>query len=220
VTHADLVAFLEEQKTALESIAARALDGSDEEGDDSKSNPAAATKAREQLVKVQAMLSWAKAFAPEAAPPLPKRRPGAAQLRALAVRMVATGYSSTEVATHLGVDRRTVNRWRAEPDFVEQLRALHAEADAEVHDLLVAGSIDAMRALRVLMVGPGVSDNARVNAVQLWMELRGKHKNAPVAPPQQQQTLETEEDVEAVLGALPTGLLERHLAGRKRARDL
>jgi len=31
VTHADLVAFLEEQKTALESIAARALDGSDEE---------------------------------------------------------------------------------------------------------------------------------------------------------------------------------------------
>src|SRR5262249_55029362 len=105
-------------------------------------------------------------------------------------------------------------------DFLEALRTLQAEADAEVHDLLVAGSLDAMRALHVLMTGPGVQDNARVNAIQLWMELRGKHKNAPVAPAQQQEELDSEEDVEAVLGAIPTGMLERHLQRRRKERDL
>jgi hypothetical protein len=223
VTHADLIAFLEEQKRAFEAIAAAALGGSggeDDEGSADRPNPAAATKAREQLVKVQAMLSWAQAFAPEPAPALPKRRPGHAQLRVIAVRMVATGYSSTQIATHLGVDRRTVNRWRAEPDFLEALRALQAEANAEVHDLLVAGSLDVIRALQVLATGPGVLDAARVRACQVWMELLGRHKLAPVAPPQQQEALEGEEDVEAVLAAVPTGMLERHLASRKKARDL
>jgi hypothetical protein len=132
--------------------------------------------------------------------------------------MVATGYSSTEIAEHLGVDRRTVNRWRAEPDFQEALRALQAEANAEVHDLLVAGSMDAIRALRVLATGPGVSDSARVNAVPAVDGAARPHKLAPVAPPQQQEELEGEEDVEAVLGAIPTGMLERHLAGAGRRR--
>jgi hypothetical protein len=216
VTHADLVAFLEEQKEEIEAIAAAALATS---GDEARPNPAAAVKAREQLVKVQAMLSWAQAFVRELPPALPKRRPGQAQLRAIAVRMVATGYSSTEIAEHLGVTRQAVNRWRLEPDFIEALRALQAEADAEVHDLLVPGSLDAMRALHVLMTGPGVADHARVSAIQLWMELRGRHKNAPVAPPAQQEELDNEEDLEAVLGAIPTGMLERHLAGRKRAKE-
>ena|GEM_PF-4456547 len=223
MTHADLVTFLEEQKTALEAIAGQALAGSNEGDEDSpagRPNPAAAVKAREQLVKVQAMLSWAQGFQPEPAPTLPKRRPGQAQLRVLAVRMVATGYGSTDVANHLGVDRRTVNRWRTEADFQEQLRALQAEANAEVHDLLVAGSVDVVKALRVLVTGPGVQDHARAKACQLWMELLGRHKLAPVSVPKPTEELEDEEDVEAVLAAVPTGMLERHLEGRRKARDL
>lgn len=224
MNHAELVAFLEEQKRAFEVIAGGALEG--DEGDEEAGrpaiapNPAAAVKAREQLVKVQAMLSWAQAFAPEPPPAVPKRRPGQAGLRAIAVRMVAAGHSSTQIANHLHVDRRTVNRWRVEPDFLEQLRALQTEANAEVHDLLVAGSLDVVRALHVLATGPGVQDTARARACQLWMELLGRHKLAPVVPSQPAEELQGEEDVEAVLGSLPVGLLERHLAGRRKARDL
>jgi hypothetical protein len=221
-TSTEIIAFLKEHKQALEEIAKLAIAESSEEDEDSASQPnhGAAVKAREQILKVEAQLTWAEAFQREPPPALPKRRPGQAQLRVIAVRMVATGYSSTEIGKHLDVDRRTVNRWRTEPAFVEQLRELQAEANAEVHDLLVAGSFDIVRALYALATAPGVSDNARARACQLWMELLGRHKLAPVAPPQQQQTLETEEDVEAVLGAIPVGLLERHLAGRRKARDL
>ena len=61
----------------------------------------------------------------------------------------------------------------------------------------------------------------QIRAAQVFFELLGKHKGAPVAPATKGGEAETEDDVQALLDEIPVEMLERSVARRKpRERDL
>lgn len=207
---ADHIEFLEGQIEELEAIAAAAIDGED-------ANHSAAVKAREQVVKLTAVLSWARKYARPVEPPL-KRRPARAEQRKIAVRLVASGWLSREVAAHVGADVSTINRWRQDPEFAEELRDLQQQAHAAVHDLMVARSADVANALVDLAVGGGTQDMARVHACRVFFELLGRHKGAPVAPAESQGEPETEAELLELLRGVPPSLLEEALKTKSKRR--
>lgn len=156
----------------------------------------------------------------------PKRPPRDTKRRA-ALGLIAGGKSTTEVATELRVNRATVNRWRSDAAFDEELRELQESMADAVHALLSAEQLRVARAIVAMATGvdakgePVKADMAAIKAGQVFFELLGRHKNSPVAPPEKGAEPETEEDVLALLEEMPTGLLERALSARKpKERDL
>lgn len=147
-------------------------------------------------------------------------RSGRQTARDRAVELIVSGRTSSEVAKELGIHRATVNGWRHEPEFAEQLRALQDEIRTGVYDRLVGGADDALSVLRDLMLDEDESGFTRLGAVKLWLELIGLHKQSPAQAPQPTEEVETEADLDAVLDAIPPSILERHLAKRRKERDL
>lgn len=156
----------------------------------------------------------------------PKRPPRDTKRRA-ALALIAGGMSTTEVATELKVNRATVNRWRTDPEFDEELRELQEAQSDAVHALLTAEQLAVARAIVAMATGkdakgePVKADMAAIKAGQVFFELLGRHKNSPVAPPEKGGDAESEEDVLSLLATMPTSFLERALAVRKpKERDL
>jgi hypothetical protein len=206
------IAFLERQVAELEVIAGDAMGGE-------KPQLGAAVSARAKAADLQKKIVQLRTWAARQEPRQRRRKGGRKKDAALA--LVAAGRSSTEVARELGVDRRTVNTWRSDPEFDEALRELQdAQMDA-VHTLLVSRALEVARCLSDVATAPDTSDMARVAAARAFMELLGRHKNDPVKPPTRVADIETEEDLLAALREIPVEVLEESLATRRpRAREL
>jgi hypothetical protein len=209
---ADVRAHLEwltSQVAALESLADKA-----ETGEDPQLGPAVAarTKAAELRKKVEQLREWL------ARRPLAPRSRGKSKA-AQALLLIVAGRSTGEVAHELGVDPRTVRRWRADPDFDEQLRDLQTAQTEALHALLVASQLDVARCLVATATGPDTSDMARVGAARVFFELLGRHKGSPVAPVLHEAEMETEEDVLDALKDIPAAILQRAIDEQTAARE-
>lgn len=140
--------------------------------------------------------------------------------------LLLAGRSASEVAAELRVDRRTVNRWREDPVFDEEFQERQREISDTVHATLVSQSVQVAGTLATIALDDSVDDKghavispmARVNAVRVFFELLGRHKNAPVAKSERGADPETLEDVLEVMAAYPTELLEMALGARQKKR--
>ena len=201
---AERLEFLERQVEELETLATAAAGGDNPQIGAAVS---ARTKAAELQKQIEQLRDWVNR-APS------WKRGKHHNKKPTALVLLAAGRSSTEVATELGVDRRTVNRWRADPAFDESLRDLQrAQADA-VHAFMVANQLEVIRCLAALATGPDTQDMARVHACRVFLETLGRHKGAPVTPPVFEGEIETEEDVAEALRDIPDTLLQRILEQR------
>lgn len=209
----DYHAFLVGQVAELERLASTAATAVPPEVSAAVSARAEAAKLRRKIAQIEIYLARLA--------PTPRHRKGERkQVRALA--LIAAGRSSAEVATELGVNRATVNRWRADPAFAEQLRELQDDQMDAVHAQLVASALGMVRCLIDVATGVDTTDQSRVQAVRVAMELLGRSKESPVAPAAKEGEAESEEDVLDLLGEIPESLLERSLAERRapKVRDL
>lgn len=143
-----------------------------------------------------------------------KSRAGSEPKRHRALQLAIGGSSTTEIAKALSVGRSTVNRWRSDPEFEEELRAHQAETLAALHATLVRYSVEAVRVLREIFIDAEAPASARVTAVRTYFELQGLHKGAPVTPPETETEITSEEDVLSALDQIPEDLLREALTRR------
>jgi hypothetical protein len=147
--------------------------------------------------------------------------PATKQKRTQALELILAGHHDVDIATALGVHRKTIYRWREDPEFAEELEERRTEMRDAVYARLMAMGDDAMTALGDMVRGVNAAgqavkaDMARVKAIQVWSELLGVHKNAPAAPVQRGSEVETEDQLRELLDQVPVGDLEEALA-RKR----
>ena len=207
--------LLERQVEELEALAVAAASGDDPELGAAVS---ARSKAAELSKRVAQLRAWQARQQPELAPPTAPK--GRSSKWGVALVLVAAGRSTTEIARELGVARSTVNRWRAEPEFAEEIAELQQAQTEAVHALLMARQLDVARCLADVATAPDTTDAARVQAARVFFELLGRHKLSPVQAPTSEVGLETEEEVVAVLGQYPPELLEAALAKQRKERDL
>ena len=200
--------FLQRQVASLEALAESSAGG---ESPQSSAAVSARAKAAELQKQIEQLRDWV------GREPSWKRGSGHGK-KPTALILLAAGRSSTEVAAELGVDRRTVNRWRADPEFDEQLRELQAAQSDAVHALMVAEQLEVMRCLVALATGPDTQDMARAVSIRTFFELLGKHKGAPVTPPLLDGEIETEEEVAEAIKDIPDALLRRVLEQRQAER--
>lgn len=198
----DHLGFLDRQVAALEALA-----------DSEDTEPGAVVSARTKAADLQKRVEQIRAWVARQPPAIPKRGRHAAK-KPTALLLLAAGRSTTEVATELDVDRSTVNRWRADPEFDEQLRDLQQSQSDAVHAFMVARQLEVVRCLADLATGPDTQDMARVHAARVFLEVLGKHKNAPVAPAEREGEIETEDDVVEALTDIPDAILQRVLEAR------
>lgn len=196
------VAWLLEQAEKLEALA---NDGSTEDG----ARVSARTNAAKLRDQVQRHRVW-----------LARREPEVTRLpnRQRALLLIASGRSTGEVAAELDVDRRTIQRWRADPEFDEQLRELQSAQTDALHALLMASQLEVARSLIAIATGPDGSDMAKVHAGRVLFEIAGRHKNAPVTPTEREGEIETEQEVMEALADIPAETLQKELARREAAR--
>ena len=205
---ADHLAFLERQVAKLEALAELAATGEEPQVGSAVS---ARSKAAELRKRIEQLKDW------QARRPLAPRSRGKAK-RDQALLLIAAGRSTGEVAHELAVDRRTIQRWRSDPEFDEELRELQSAQTDALHALLMANQLDVARCLVAIATGPDTSDMARVHAARVFFELGGRHKNSPVAPTKREGEIESAEDVKAALADIPDTLLQEVLAERAAAR--
>lgn len=203
--------FLVRQVAELEALATAAVGGEDPQIGAAVS---ARGKAAELQKKIEQLRDW---IARQQQPPTAKRGKHTAK-RPQALLLIAAGHSTTEVAAQLDLDRRTINRWRADPEFDEELRELVSEQTDALHALLISSQLDVARCLVGIATGPDTSDIARVQAARVYFELLGRHKGAPVAPTDREGEIETEADVEEALKDIPDAIFQRVMEKRAAAR--
>lgn len=133
------------------------------------------------------------------------------------LELLLSGRTATEIAAELGIDRRTIYRWRQDPEFAEAVQERQDEVRDTIHAALVAMTPDAMAALRGSFDAVKV-DMARIKAVQVWSELLGLHKNAPARPVERTAELETEADLQRLLEDVPLPLLRAAMEAKERKR--
>jgi hypothetical protein len=155
-----------------------------------------------------------------------REHPSMEARRERALEMMLAGAFDTTIAKELGVDRRTIYRWREDPEFAEELEERRLEIRDAFYARLLGMAGAAMDALESQMrgfflddAGQAVqvkADMARVKAIDTWAGLLGVHKNAPAAPVRRGSELEDEDDLGELLDKVPETELEAALA-RKRA---
>lgn len=145
--------------------------------------------------------------------------------------LLLAGRSTSQVAEELGVDRRTVNRWREDPVFDEEYQRRQLELHDAVHAALVAKSLKVAEALTDIALDDTVDEDdkgrviprtpamARVHACRIFFELLGRHKNRPVEPSEKGSDPETPEQLLEVLSKVPAPLLEEALAAKRKPRE-
>lgn len=147
--------------------------------------------------------------------------------RERALQLIVEGRRDTEVAHEVGVDRRTLHRWRNDPEFGEDLQARIDELRNTWFTRLVSMGDDALSGLQDMLRGwtetegeraPVKADMARIKAVQVWSELLGHHKGNPARPVERSSEIETEEDLRKLIEELPAGMLQDELARREKRR--
>lgn len=200
------VEFLGRELEELENVANAALGGE---------NPQAggAVAARRQMADLRKQIARYRTWL--AKRPAPAKRNASDTKREIALRLIASGKTTTETAAELGVNRRTVNLWRT-PEFEEELRELQAAETDAVHALFVARQVEMMNALIDVATAPDTVDMARVNAIRTFFELGGKHKNAPVSQAERLGEIESEDDVQEALAEIPVAVLQRSIDTRNR----
>jgi hypothetical protein len=149
--------------------------------------------------------------------PTERRSKSPKQHRAL--MMLVSGQSTVEIALALDVDRRTLYRWRQDPEFDEQLRELQQASTDAVHAYLVASQLEVVRCLVAVATGPETQDMARVHACRVVLETLGKHKNAPVAAVERENEIESEEEVLQALADIPETILQQAIERRTAAKS-
>lgn len=202
--------FLERQVGELESLADQAAVGHGDAPPQIGAAVSARAKAAELAKRVEQIRDWVARQPPKAS--WKRGKQSAKQPQALL--LLCAGRSTTEVATELGVDRRTVNRWRADPEFDEELRSLQQAQSDAVHAFMVAQQLEVVRCLAAVATGPDTQDMARVHACRVFLETLGKSKTNPVAPTEREGEIETEDDVVEALSDIPSTLLQRVIEAR------
>lgn len=94
-----------------------------------------------------------------------------AQYRALG--MILAGKSPSDVATELGIGTRTLDRWRAMPDFQALLKQASYLCLQESISVLAAGATAASyELLRIIQTGD--SERNRLKAIEILFDVLGK----------------------------------------------
>jgi len=88
-----------------------------------------------------------------------------------AVSMLANGATHADVADQLGIDRRTVARWRSRPDFANALEEATREVEEYAsHRMRALGAV-ALAQLAKMAVDPKVPATSRVRICERLLEL-------------------------------------------------
>lgn len=174
---------------------------------------------------------------PDMARKTTNRQSPSATKKARALELCLAGTSTRAIAKELGVDVRTVTRWRTNPEFDEELKERQTDLSDAVYHVLVARSLDIINGLADLAMGtdvvlthelnadgtqkmpPRVPAMARVNAIKSFFELIWRHKNSPVKPSEAGAEPETEADVLALLDDIPADYLRRALEAKTKGRS-
>jgi len=84
----------------------------------------------------------------------------------LAAFELAQGHTMTEVAKTVGVDRRTLSRWKADADFAKAVRDENAHIMADTRRELVGLSQLAVDGLRQILENPEIPPQAKMSAIR------------------------------------------------------
>jgi hypothetical protein len=150
--------------------------------------------------------------------------PATAAKRERALQLLVEGRDLVDVAQAVGVDRRTLHRWRQDPEFSEELQARLDGIRDTWYARLVSMSDDALQGLHDMLRGKDrggelvKADMARIKAVQVWSELLGHHKGNPARPVERTVEIETEDQLRKLLEELPAGMMREELDRRERKR--
>ena len=94
--------------------------------------------------------------------------------RLRALELLAEGLSTTEVAARLGVNPRTVRKWRADPAFAEALEEATKETLRRTRQRLAALAHHACEALREVLRSPDAPPAAKVSSARAVLEYLAK----------------------------------------------
>lgn len=88
-----------------------------------------------------------------------------------AITMLANGATHADVARHLGVNRRTVGRWRKRPDFAQRLEDATREVEEFAsHRMRTLGAV-ALNQLAKMATDPKMPAMARVRVCERLLEM-------------------------------------------------
>ena len=88
-----------------------------------------------------------------------------------AIAMLANGATHADVARHLGINRRTVTRWRKRPDFASRLEDATREVEEYAsHRMRSLGAV-ALNQLAKMATDPKVPAMARVRICERLLDL-------------------------------------------------
>lgn len=95
----------------------------------------------------------------------------------LALCLLASGYSTKEVAEQAGVTSKTIERWKSKPNFEKLLRdAIAKTYDAAVAELC-SGARDAAKELKRIINDPDVPSRTKVTAISVLLSNASKAKD-------------------------------------------
>lgn len=142
--------------------------------------------------------------------------PASKAKRARAMDLLLTGRSTAEVAAELGVNRRTVNRWREDPEFDEEFQGRQDEIRDALHARLVGHTLELVDVLVDVAKNADEKGISRVKAVQVAFELLGVHRTAPAKRTEKRADLEDEGDLVQLLLGVPERVLREVLEEKER----
>lgn len=89
--------------------------------------------------------------------------------QAKALTLLAAGATNAEAAKGAGVSLRTIDNWKAKPDFQKLLSyAVQAQLNSSLAEL-VAGASDAVKELNSIITSPDTPSRVKVTAINVLL---------------------------------------------------